>query len=523
MNNETDKLIFGADNDDSLLVFSPEHEAGGSNTWKVMIVDDDRSIHQVTKHILKDFTFEGKPLRFFSAYSPDEAIELVRRNPDVAVMLLDVVMDGDKAGLKVARFIREVLNNRLVRIILRTGQPQEAPEETVIRDYDINDYKEKTELTARKLTTTMIASLRSYRDIVSLDNNKKGLEKTLESAAALLEAQSLKRLASCILTQLLSILSINPHHNAETISGLVAVKEANGEFYILDGTEKYCGMVGCPARQMAAGDLEEIIDKARQSKKGIHFDHCFIQYFHGKNQHETFIYLEGLNSLTDWEKNLINIFGMTVAATFDNSFLAQEIEDTQKEIIFTLGEFSEARSKETGNHVRRVAEYSKLLALKYGLPEDEAELIKLASPMHDVGKLGITDTILNKPGKLAPEEFEVIKAHGVLGYEILRSSNRKIMKAAAIIALQHHEKYDGTGYPDGLKGEDIHIYGRITAIADVFDALGSNRVYKAAWPLDKILEYFASEKGIHFDPKLVDIFMENLEEFLHIRDTFKDM
>lgn len=227
--------------------------------------------------------------------------------------------------------------------------------------------------------------------------------------------------------------------------------------------------------------------------------------------------------MTDWEKNLINIFGMTVAATFDNSFLTKEIEDTQKEIIFTLGEFSEARSKETGNHVKRVAEYSKLLALKYGLPEEEAELIKLASPMHDVGKLGITDTILNKPGKLAPEEFEIIKAHGVLGYEILRNSNRKIMQTAALIALQHHEKYDGTGYPNGIKGEDIHIYGRITAIADVFDALGSHRVYKAAWPLDKILEYFAGEKRKHFDPKLVDIFFDNLPEFLQIRDAFKDM
>lgn len=523
MSNEADNLIFDTEDKDTLLAFAPELEPGERAGWKILIVDDDKGIHQITKTILREFTFEDKPLQFLSAFSPAEAKALVRRNPDVAVILLDVMMDGNKAGLEVARYIREELNNQLARIILRTGQPQEAPEETVIRDYDINDYKEKTELTARKLTTTIIASLRSYRDIVNLDNNRKGLEKTLESAAALLEAQSLKRLAACVLTQLLSILSINASHRAAAISGLVAVKEANGEFYILDGTEKYCGIVGCPARQMAAGDLDDLIDKARQSKNGIHADNCFIQYFKGKNQHESFIYLEGLNSLSDWEKNLINIFGMTVAATFDNSFLAQEIEDTQKEIIFTLGEFSEARSKETGNHVRRVAEYSKLLALKYGLPEEEAELIKLASPMHDVGKLGITDSILNKPGKLAPEEFEVIKAHGVLGYEILRSSNRKILQAAALIALQHHEKYDGTGYPDGIKGEDIHIYGRITAIADVFDALGSKRVYKPAWPLDKILEYFTSERGRHFDPLLVDLFLANLEDFLHIRDTFKDV
>jgi len=203
--------------------------------------------------------------------------------------------------------------------------------------------------------------------------------------------------------------------------------------------------------------------------------------------------------------------------------LHQEIEDTQKEIIYKMGEITESRSKETGNHVKRVAEYSKILALKYGLSEDEAELIKMASPMHDLGKVAIADAILNKPGRFTDEEFEIMKAHANIGYEMLKGSNRPILKSAAIIAKEHHEKYDGTGYPDGLSGENIHIYGRIVAIADVFDALGSDRCYKEAWKLDRILELFKEQKGIHFDPKLIELFFESLDEFLEVRDKYRDI
>lgn len=202
--------------------------------------------------------------------------------------------------------------------------------------------------------------------------------------------------------------------------------------------------------------------------------------------------------------------------------LHNELDETQKEIIFKMGEIAESRSKETGQHVRRVAEYTRLLALLHGINEDEADILKMASPMHDIGKVGIPDSILNKPGKLNPDEFELMKTHTTTGYQMLNSSNRPILKAASIVAGEHHEKWDGSGYPKGLQGEEIHIYGRITAIADVFDALGSDRVYKKAWGLDRILELFKEERGKHFDPSLIDLFFENLDDFLKIRDTYKD-
>ncbi len=200
----------------------------------------------------------------------------------------------------------------------------------------------------------------------------------------------------------------------------------------------------------------------------------------------------------------------------------EEIINTQKDIVYTMGAIGETRSKETGNHVKRVAIYSEILALKYGLSPEQAELLKLASPMHDIGKVGIKDEILNKPGKHTKEEFEIMKTHAELGYEMLKNSNKEILKAAAIVAYEHHEKWDGSGYPRGLKGEDIHIFGRITAVADVFDALGSERVYKKAWELDRIFELFKEQRGIHFDPKLIDLFFEHFDEFDEIRKKYQD-
>jgi len=203
--------------------------------------------------------------------------------------------------------------------------------------------------------------------------------------------------------------------------------------------------------------------------------------------------------------------------------LNEDIVATQKEIIFRLGALAESRSKETGLHVKRVAKYSELLALYSGLSEEEAEIVKTASPMHDIGKIAIPDVILNKPARYTPEEFEIMKTHAQIGYDMLKDSKKEILKAAAIIAYEHQEKYDGSGYPRGISAHDIHIYGRITAVADVFDALGSQRVYKKAWSDKEIFKLFKNESGKHFDPVLIQIFFDNIDEFLKIRDDMKDI
>lgn len=202
--------------------------------------------------------------------------------------------------------------------------------------------------------------------------------------------------------------------------------------------------------------------------------------------------------------------------------LNEEIWQTQHEMLSLLGEVGETRSQETGNHVRRVAKYAQLLGELYGLEEEEIRLLYSASPMHDIGKIGIPDAILLKPAKLEIDEYEVMKTHSIIGYDILKNSSRPLLKAAAIIAGEHHEKWDGSGYPNALQGSNIHIYGRITALADVFDALSCERVYKKAWPKEQIIDFVSQERGRHFDPDLVDMFMENIDRFKEIATKYQD-
>ncbi len=197
--------------------------------------------------------------------------------------------------------------------------------------------------------------------------------------------------------------------------------------------------------------------------------------------------------------------------------LNEEIHNTQKELLYILGEVVESRSQETGYHVKRVAEYSRILGRLAGLDEEEVELLGIVAPMHDVGKIAISDKILLKPGKLEPEEEKIIKEHTLIGGELFGNSERSFMKAARIVALEHHESYDGTGYPYGKRGDDIHIFGRIVAIADVFDALSVERAYKRSWPIEEIIDFMKRERGKKFDPYLIDLFLENLDLFLEVR------
>ncbi|WP_434580199.1 response regulator [Sulfurimonas sp. NW15] len=194
-----------------------------------------------------------------------------------------------------------------------------------------------------------------------------------------------------------------------------------------------------------------------------------------------------------------------------------ELEENQKEMIFILTELVESVSDETGRHIKRVAEYSRLLAQYHpAVSEGDADVIYHASPMHDIGKMGIPENILHKKGSLTKEEFEVMKTHTEIAHKYLKISNRKLMKAADIIAYEHHEKYNGAGYPRGLQGRDIHIFARIVALADVFDALTHKRVYKDAWSIDDAVNYIQEHSGDHFDPELVAIFKEHLDEFIAI-------
>jgi len=254
MNNDDNELMF-ADDDDLLEAEAPSTSDLDPEPWKIIIADDDSAIHTVTEMALDNFVFGRKGLEFIHAYSGEEAVEAVKTHPDAALILLDVVMETDHAGLDSAQYIREYLNNKSIRIILRTGQPGQAPEKDVIIRYDINDYKEKTELTAQKLFTLMYASLRSYRDIITLEMNRRGLERVIESSANIFEIKNLTQFTEGVLTQLTSLLNIDQGaaYIKHKVADGIALSYEGEQMNILAGTGRFSGSIG----KDATSELDE--------------------------------------------------------------------------------------------------------------------------------------------------------------------------------------------------------------------------------------------------------------------------
>jgi response regulator RpfG family c-di-GMP phosphodiesterase len=498
------------------IMFAEEtvEEASGA-PWKVLIVDDEESVHTITKSVLKNQEIDGKGIEFYSAFSGAEAIEVLSNVEEIAVIFLDVVMESNEAGLEACRKIREELKNDMVRIILRTGQPGSAPENEVIIKYRINDYKEKTDLTASKLFSCMVTAIRSYQDLLNLEQSKQGLKKVIEATKTITKKKSIGMFLEGILDQLVFILDASESSvTSERSSCYTIACDANGSYQIMSS------MGNRPSGKLSFEnlpvDIQSIITDSHREEANIIRENLYAGHFHfGEDQGYIFC-LAGSHELQEIDKNLLNIFSGNINVALENLFLNEEIINTQTELIEKLGEVVEKRSTEASQHVNRVSKFSYLLALDYGLPEINARLLSSASPMHDIGKVGIPDAILLKPGKLTEEEFEVMKTHAQIGHNIFSTSKRSLLQAASVIALDHHEKWDGSGYPNGKKGDDIHIYGRITAVADVFDALYHNRCYKPAWPIDNIVSLFKEQRGIHFDPALVDIILSNLEKYKEI-------
>lgn len=317
------------------------------------------------------------------------------------------------------------------------------------------------------------------------------------------------------------------------------IDEAKGELYttVAHGVKEIripygTGIVGSSIMSGEPIIIEDAYNDPRHNadndrKTGYHTKSIITVPF-TNNDGEIIGAYQAINKLTEVDYfttrdlELLSLAASYAGKSLESVMLHQEIVDTQREIISTMGEVGEIRSKETGNHVKRVAEYSYVLALGLGLSVAEAELLRTASPMHDIGKIAIPDAVLNKPGKLTEEEYDIIKSHTKIGYQLLRGSKRELLRTAAIVAEQHHEKWDGTGYPNRRKGEDIHLFGRITAVADVFDALSAERVYKPAWPIEKISNLFREERGRHFDPAIIDVFFQELPKLLEIREQLTD-
>ncbi|MDD3172705.1 MAG: DUF3369 domain-containing protein [Herbinix sp.] len=498
-------------------------------SYKILISDDDEEIHKMTKLVLKGFQMEGASLEFLDAYSAKETIKVLQNHRDVAIILLDVVMEEDDSGLKVVKYMREVMKNNITRIILRTGQPGVAPEERIIVDYEIDDYKCKADLTIQKLISTMYVCLRAHKNIRALNRHKEGLHRVINASHDLFTYHSFSEFLNGMLQQVIALYDVNVdsfyvRDEKYTVDGMAFIKIMDSG-KVLAGTGKYEDMIGeplnlekCPPDLCKLITYFETIDESELVIREGDFLGIYKQNSDRMVKNYIILETEANNDNID----LIKLFLSNFSLAIDNFTLNMNVNETQNEIIYRISEVVENRCDSTANHLRRVSNITKLLSEKIGFDKELADLISRASVMHDVGKIGISDAILLKPGKLNADEFEYIKTHTVIGYNIFKDSQLPLLHMAAKIALYHHERYDGKGYPEGLRGGEIPKECEIVAVADVFDALLSKRPYKDKWPLEEVTRYIMEERGKQFAPDVVDILFENIKEIQDIIQEFLD-
>jgi signal transduction histidine kinase/CheY-like chemotaxis protein len=321
-----------AEQDDVLHLIDdtePAAEQSSARKWKIAVIDDDRAVHEGTRFALSDYSLNGQNLEILSAYSAAEGRALMRAHPDIAAVLLDVIMETDIAGLDLVEYIRNDIKNETVRIILRTGQPGQAPERHVIVQYDINDYKAKTELTADKLFTSLTAALRSYQQLERMVQTRRGLEIIIDAASTLYDFRSMQRLAEGVLTQLASLL------NADCAGILVLRDDGNrpgDDFSVLAGSGCYSRFIGVAGSKSLDSDLRAMVEAAFRRRKHEFADHRTVLYVRTGSGREVVVLLQAERPLSQTDRSLVEIFGSRLSIAFDNIILYQQLHDANTQL-----------------------------------------------------------------------------------------------------------------------------------------------------------------------------------------------
>jgi len=498
----------------------PIQQKPKGDPWHILVVDDEPSVHDVTRLTLGRLEIFDRPLKLHSAFSAAEAREILEKGETSFCMaFVDVVMETEHAGLELVEWIREEMNDQDIRLVLRTGQAGMAPEHDVIRNYDINDYRSKTELTAQSMSTCVYNAVRGYRDITTIARSLSSFRKLIDTSATLLKEENLNHMASTAFKGLLSIL------NMESSSLYITRRQeslfAETEEKVISCTGKYADTKETGFEHLPDNILKTV-EQAYKIKSTIVTDTDFAGYFSTGEGSGSVLYVQFDDDPTHFRANLVEVFATQAALIFENLSRRAELETSQKELMYIVGDAIEARSLETGSHVKRVAIFCEFFSKITEQPREFINAIKIAAPLHDIGKIAIPETILHKPGKLTPDEWEIMKSHAASGGTILEKSQLPIARLGSRLARWHHENWDGSGYPDGLEKEQIPIEARIMAISDVFDALGARRSYKEPWPDEKIREFILSESSKKFDPQLVMLFDKHFDELVELRNEFPD-
>lgn len=504
------------------FAFADEGEAanaGKKAAWKILIADDEPDVHVATKLVLRDFSFQDRGIEFLDAYNGNEACEILRQNPDTAVVFLDVVMETEDAGLRAVRRIREEIGNQMVRIILRTGQPGHAPEEHVVLNYHINDYKSKSEMTAKKLFTSIVSALRSFQDLQTIESSRRGLVKVLD-AASNMDFRSRSLFVSGLLMQLGSLLDIGDND-------LILIRRAEPEdkAIIMAACGGFDAFIGEPIKDVL--DAESIMRVTQVfSSRATHVDAKRSIYLVPlPNSIEVAVYVGGTRRISETELALIDIFCMKIVLAYDNfEFVEQSRQDQNAEIALLAkitghaGYLPVAHAINRGRLSRDIAARMKEMGLCRAMESRLPELLERAAMLADIGNHGIPSSILEGAASLSPDEMALVRKHPELGASMLQDvlaevTGGRVIGLSREVALSHHERFDGSGYPHGLAGEGIPLSARIVAVADCYLALTSARPWRAAFDHEQAVDMIRQESGNKHDPRVVEAFVAVADAF----------
>lgn len=484
--------------------------------WKILVIDPDPSLAQTSRTVLADFRHNGLATVVIAAASSAEAHEALDEHPDIAVILLEPDLETPKAGIELINHIRRDLNNLRTRLVICTGNPDLLPERSTIDAYEISDYRLKDGLTAEALRTRIIASLRTYAGLQAQSAGRLNLARMMVSTVGLLEMRQPDLLFANLLPRVSGLLNLGRDGVLCTLDGPdqpPRVRAATGRFADLAGRE-----FGPDAPAEVAAAFRQLRDG---TETVLEPDYCAIRLRPASGGMVALVYVAGVGrhgcTSQDWQ--LLEVFRNHASIAFENALLMDELTRSQASIVEALGTIAEMKDDGQPGDLRRVQRLVDGIARELHrrgdfadeLTTDVLAKIGLASTLHDVGMISVSDETLNVPGDLGDEDRALIRHHTEIGHRLLAGASsglrgRTLMSLAAEIARHHHERFDGSGYPDGLKGEAIPLAARITAVADVFHALVSDRQHRPAWEVDSAIAWIRGRAGCDFDPRVVDAF-----------------
>lgn len=496
----------------------PSDETGPSTPpFSILVVDGTSALPDLAREALTNLSVDGVGIRLIGAASAAEARQALYDHPEIAVILLELVLEHERAGLDLISHIRNDLGNQRTRIVVCTAHPDAISEEEVIGGADVSDYRAKAELSPRALRTAVTGQLRAFASLQALAAGRKGLARMLVATTGLLELRTPETLFPNILPRVVGLLGIGRHAllcvqgDTQPRDRKIRVRASIGRFAPWKDVE---------LSSLGEARIEAALERLSPSSETIvEPDFCALR-LRANGGVTGMIYVEGRNDGSAREWQLLELFRNKCAIAFENALLFEELNIAQKATVLAMGSLAEYKDNAAPGHLQRIERLVGDMArelLARGQFSDELDAdcvgkIGLAALLHDVGMLSVSDETLGMPGELASNDLVAIRRHTEIGHRILSVvaaplRERSLLSIAADIARYHHERYDGSGYVEGLAGDAIPIAARITAVADVFDALTTSRPYRGAWPVEQAIDWITERSGRDFDPRVVDVFL----------------